>query len=561
MGRVTKLQTSFNSGVLDPRLNSRVDIKQFYQGVSVGTNVKTLPQGGIKRRDGMAYIADIGSSARLVEFAFNVTQTYLMVFTNNNIAVYKDDVFQVNITTTMTSAEVQEMNWTQSADTLIIVHESHQPQQLVRGASHILWTLSNITLSNIPTYDFGSGAEASLSATRGWPKTVTFFESRLVFGGSTEKPQSIWTSKTNDFYNLDNGTGLADEGIFVTLDTAQVNAINGIYAGRHLQVLTTGGEFYSPTSPKTPGDFVIKRQTPHGSSGLRPVSVDGATLFVDRYGTSIRELLYTYVEEAYNADSISVMAPHLLNTPVDMAAQRGTAADESNYVYVVNTDGTMAVLNSLRSQEVTAWTKWETSGTIENIAVVVDVVYFLVKRTINSTTEYYLEKADPDTYTDSNIKQTITPSVTVTGLDHLDGEECRVKADGAVLTDNTPASGSITAERSVTDVEVGLNFNPAITTMPLNMDFQTGPTLTGNKRIVRVKADMYESLGVYIEGILLPTRKFGSDLLDQTPDPYTGLKEQFLNGWTELAQVTITQQDPLPMTILSLAVEVEVSNG
>ncbi len=673
MGRVTKLQTSFNSGVLDPRLASRSDIKQFYQSVAVGTNIKTLPQGGLKRREGMAFVADIGSSARLVEFAFNVTQTYLLVFTNNNIAVYKDDVFQVNVATTITSAQAQEMNWTQSADTLIIVHEAHPPQRLVRGLSDTSWSLTDIPLTNLPQYNFGdylspsavseiqdieflgtwnngdtytltlegqttsvitydsvdattssriqtalralsntsasgitvtihapkhhratfggndsgknwdsispvvvsgagtfnlivdvngsAAAEDSISATRGWPKTATFFESRLVFGGSTQKPQSLWLSKTNDFYNFDEGTGLADEGVFITLDTDQVNAINGLYAGRHLQVLTTGGEFYVPTAPITPATFTIKRQTQFGSIGLRPVSIDGSTLFIDRYGKSARELLYTYVEEAYNADSVSVMAPHLLNTPVDMAAQRGTATDESNYVYIVNTDGTMAVLNSLRSQEVTAWTKWETSGTIENIAVVVGVVYFLVKRTINSVTKYYLEKADENTFTDSNIRQTITPSVTVTGLGHLNGEVCRVKADGAVLADNTPSGGSITAERSVTDVEVGLNFNPTITTMPLNMDFQTGPTLTGDKRIVRVKVNMYESLGLYINDILLPTRKFGSGLLDTTPEPYTGLKEQFLLGWTELAQVTITQKDPLPMTLLSLAVEVEASNG
>jgi hypothetical protein len=31
----------------------------------------------------------------------------------------------------------------------------------------------------------------------------------------------------------------------------------------------------------------------------------------------------------------------------------------------------------------------------------------------------------------------------------------------------------------------------------------------------------------------------------------------YLLGWTELAQVTITQTDPTPMTVLGLAIEVE----
>jgi len=78
-----------------------------------------------------------------------------------------------------------------------------------------------------------------------------------------------------------------------------------------------------------------------------------------------------------------------------------------------------------------------------------------------------------------------------------------------------------------------------------------------DKRIVKAQVDLFETLGIYINDVLLPTRKFGSGLLDTTPVPYTGLKETFILGWSELAQVTITQKDPLPMTLLALALEVE----
>jgi hypothetical protein len=142
-------------------------------------------------------------------------------------------------------------------------------------------------------------------------------------------------------------------------------------------------------------------------------------------------------------------------------------------------------------------------------------------------------------------------------LGHLNGEECRVKADGAVMANNTPSGGSITVERAVVDVEVGLNFNPIITTMPLNINYQGGPSLTKDKRITKVQLDVFESLGIYVDGIQIPDREFGESLLDVTPDPYTGLKEIYLLGWTELATLTITQQDPLPMTIRAIAIEVE----
>jgi hypothetical protein len=557
MPRVISLQTSFNSGVLDPRLVARTDLKHFYQGAAKAINVQSLPQGGMKRRPGLKYVSTIGAESRLAAFAFNVEQTYLMVFTNNNIAVYKDDVLQTNITTTYTTAQLFELQWTQSADTMIIVHESHAPAKLVRGSTHSSWTLSNISLSNIPQYDFGSGDENVWSSSRGYPKSVTFYQGRMWFGGSKQRPQTLWGSKTNDFYNFDFGTSLDDEGISLTLDTDQVNAITMVYAGRHLQIFTTGGEFSINDIPITPAKSSVRRQTLFGSSNIPPKSIDGATLYVDRTGKSVREFLFAYTEDAYTSGTVSLLASHLLNSPVDMDALRGSAKTDANYVYVINSDGTVAVFNSLRAQEVGGWTQWTTNGSIEAVAVVVEEVYFLVKRTINGSVKRFLEKLDPDSYTDSNVRVTLSPKgKTVTGLAHLNSEECRVRADGSIMPNATPSSGSITLSRDSEDVEVGLNYDATIETMPVNQDFQDGPILTRKKRIVRVIGNFYESLGVSVNGEYMVDRSFGM-ALGSSLTPFTGIKEMYLLGWDDLAQVTITQVDPGPMTVLGLGVEVE----
>ena len=79
---------------------------------------------------------------------------------------------------------------------------------------------------------------------------------------------------------------------------------------------------------------------------------------MDNSGVTLREFLFTFVEEAYNANPLSIMAPHLINAPVSIGVQRGSTGDEANYVYVVNGDGTMAVLNTLRSESILAWTSW-----------------------------------------------------------------------------------------------------------------------------------------------------------------------------------------------------------
>ena len=558
MPRTLNFQTNFVAGVLDPRLAARTDMQQYYQGVEEGTNVLNLPQGGMKRRPGMAYQATLAGSSRIVMFAFNVEQTYLMAFSNNNIAVYRDGVHQANVTTTYTTAQLFELNWTQSADTMIIVHPDHQPAKLVRGGSHTSWTLSNITLTNIPTFDYGSGAEAVLSASRGWPRTATFFAQRLWFGGSKSRPQTVWASVIGDFYNLNVGTGLDDDALDFTLDTDQVNAIESIYAGRHLSIFTSGGEFYMPDSPITPTKSAVQRQTQFGSSSIRPVGIDGGILFIDRPKAAVREFLFTYEEDAYTSNSKTLMASHLISTPVDMDARRGTPNEDANYVYIVNGDGTMAVFNTLRDQGIAGWTKWTTTGTIESVAVIVDDVYFSVKRTVGGGDVYYLEKADNNTYTDANKLQTLSPaSASVTGLAHLNGIVCRVRADSAIMADATPSSGGITLTRTATSVEVGMDYDTTIKTMPLNMDFQDGPILTRHKRLVRVVADVYQSLGLYVNSTLVPDRAFGSSILGTTPAAFTGIKEMHILGWDRLAQVTITQQDPQPLTLLGLAIEVE----
>ena len=556
MPRAITLQTNFNSGELDPRLGARTDVKQYYQGAATAKNVLSMPQGGLKRRPGMGYKATLASEARLAAFSFNTEQTYLMVFTNNQIEVFMDGVSQATVTTTYTTAELFELNWTQSADTMIIVHEDHQPAKLVRGSTHTSWTLSNISLTNIPTHDFGSGSEAVWSATRGWPKSVTFFGGRMWFGGSKKRPQSLWGSKTNDFYNFDMGTALDDEAIYVTLDTDQVNAITGIFSGRHLQLFTTGGEFYMPDAIITPEKSSVRRQSLFGSSSVRPKSLDGSTLFLDRTGKSIREFIYTYTEDAYTSTSTSLLASHLLSSPVDMDVSRGTSKDDANYLYLVNDNGTMAVFNMLRNQEVSGWTQWVTTGDIEAVCVVVDDVYFVTKRTINGAVVRFLEMVDVDSYTDANERST-PGSATVTGLGHLNGEECRVKADGAVMANATPSSGNITLSRSAAAVEVGLDYDTLVKTMPLNMDFANGPILMRKKRIIRVMLDVYETLGLYVDGTLLPDRALGVGILNNTPTPYTGLKDVYQMGWTELAQVEISQTDPVPMLLLGVSLEME----
>lgn len=163
MSKIIAIQNSFTSGELDPKLLSRTDLEAYQTGLTTALNVVVLPQGGIKRRPGTKFITELGGSPengiRLVPFEFNTSDAYLLAFTHNRMAVIKNGVLQTNIagsgnnylTTTITSAMLTKMCWTQSADTLIAVQEDMVPKKITR-TSDTAWTIADVTFDFNPQY-------------------------------------------------------------------------------------------------------------------------------------------------------------------------------------------------------------------------------------------------------------------------------------------------------------------------------------------------------------------------------------------------------------------------
>jgi hypothetical protein len=741
MPQAVASQTTFSAGELDPRLVSRHDYENYYKGAETLTNVVCLGQGGVKRRQGLRHIHELNEPiVRFVEFEFNITQTYLLVFAPLKMYIFKDGVLQTDINeltpnplpylvTTYTASELPNIGWTQSADTLIVTHNDHAPRKIVRGTAHNLWAISNLSLKYLPTYDFnkdydsttwkrstttapklgdsttinvlsgnpvtdehvggyfqGGGGKIRITAVNttedgqsitgkvlqefselkfnggtasingedvsleevvwtsvhGYPGVCTFHEGRLWFSNSTQLPQTLWGSVTGDFFNFDRGSARDDQAIDITLDTDSVNAILYLVSGQHLQIFTTGGEFHVPDRPIKPSNIGVLRQTRFGAlPSVRPINVDGASVFVQRNGKQVREFLFAYQENSYNSTEINLLAPHLTNNPVSMASLTGDVINEGNYIYIVNGDGTMATFITNRAEEVQAWTKFETDGMMQDVAVVEDVVYVYVARghcsivglnaaqcisydptiddpevsagdfkidtnyrisNVTGTTDwssvggpspaiigdiftatadgstlagddnsnqaheggvwtlkYHVEALTHDHYTDSSVRVKDTAAMTEVDLetDHLNGIECRVRVDGYVAESKIPVDGKITLDTPGTDVEVGLQYGVTIKTMPVNIQFASGPINTKARRILRVSAQLYESSGVSINGKALPVRNFGVNVLGTGLKTFTGIKTVPLLGYSKTTQVTITQDDPMPMTLLGLSLEVQ----
>lgn len=401
-----------------------------------------------------------------------------------------------------------------------------------------------------------SKSEAVWSFIRGWPKTCTFHEGRLYFGGSLSRPSTIWGSNVNDFFNFDKGRSRDDELIDVTLDTDQVNAIEAIFSNRSLQIFTSGAEFYVRESPVTPSNVAVIPQTNLGSKRVRPVSIDGVTLFVQRTGKSVNQFVFVNEFQSNQTISVTSLASHLIKNPKELAASRGTESTDANYVYILNDDdGTLTVFNTQVSEDVQAFTPW-LSGDIKSIAVVSDTLNLLVERVVNGSTVFYIERESLTALTDSAITSNVGGSATLTGLDHLEGETVDVKADGSFQGEFVVIGGQITITRVAQIIEAGLNYSPLIKTMPLNIGLQNGPNAASKKKITRAAINFFESNGILVNGQRLADKTIAVDQFD-APIPQTGLKRITLLGWSLEADIEITQTTPMPMTILSIGMEVK----
>lgn len=664
MARFVTMQTNFTSGELDPLLRARVDLGTTYNNaLQKATNVVCQPQGGITRRSGTKYLLSLPNSgtnsaangARLVNFEFSTDDHYMLCFTHNRMYIFKAGALVTNIngsgndylTTTIAASYLHEINWTQSADTLIMVHEDMAPVKIVRGANDASWTFSNLSFVSVPKYAFtitttspattltpsivtgkviltagvatfnashvgqyinaspqgrakivqfvsttvvnavtefpffstaviasGSwtletGYEDAWSATRGYPRSATFHQGRLFFGGSKTRPSTIWGSRVGSFFDMYPTEGFDDDAVEATLDTNTYNAITDMISSRDLQIFTIGGEFYVPQQglePITPSAFFFSSVGRSGSKpGVRVQQLESGILFIHRQGKMLSEVAYNDTQLTYVTSKISLLSGHLLKTPKRMALRRAVDTDENDLLLIVNEfDGTIVAYSLLRSQNVIAPTEWITNDSqFVEIGVDLTDIYVIVKRNINGTNQYFVEIFDHETLTDCAIKGGAVSSITAS---HLINKNVNVILDGLVQQDELvdPSTGNVPIPRdSTSSYEVGLPIVVEATTMPVDIKLQTGTRVGFKKRIVEVNAIVLDTQHMKINNIEVQFRSLDTvNMLDNPVPSFTGTKTLYgLLGYSNDAKITVTQNYPLKFTLLGLEYKIAVHQG
>lgn len=402
--------------------------------------------------------------------------------------------------------------------------------------------------------------ENVFSAANGYARSSAFDNRRLWFGGTRDLPKHMFSSKTGAFFNFDVGTALDNESIQAEIATEQVSEIRHLSSGRHLQIFTDSSNLFVPessTGQVTPGDFNPKFQTPYGCNDVVPVQLDGATLFVQDTGKVVREYLWSDVQQAYTADAVSLVSNDLLSGVSDAAVLYGHSEGPEQLAVFVNSDGTLAVYHSIRRESIAAWFPWSTSGTFESVTYLNSTVYASVKRTINSSDVYYLERFDWDTTIDSAIDATDGAGELWTGLTTLEAEDVAAVEGNIYHGSYTVSSGGITLQETAAALKVGLDFTRTITDLPVDLSLPNGDVSGMFKKVNRVVIVVNDSVNFAVEGQSFIARQVDDDL-SQAPAATDGRYEFYLLGYDRTGQITITQDAPLPLTVLGIWKEVFV---
>lgn len=413
-------------------------------------------------------------------------------------------------------------------------------------------------------WEYETGYESVWSDLRGWPSCGAFHQGRLWLGNSGSRPQTIWGSQVSDFFNFNVDTSEDDDALDLTID-AMTNSVLNIVSGRDLQIFSAGGEYYIPTetgSPITPSKSLIVKSTSHGSSSLLPVSVGGATLFIEARGKVVREFLYNELEQNFNARNVSILSSHLIRNPVSSAYRQSTENSPADYLYVVNSDGTLAVLNVARDLELEAWSLWETDGHYEEVTTLGSDVYVTVLRTINGSSVRYVEKFDDTFFMDASIKLTSEVATTTwSGLSHLEGQEINIKGEGFVLNNATVSSGTVTSSLDVQEIEAGLPYLARVKTLPIQAVVNEKSLAGDWKRLVSVNCLLNETRNIVVkhnDKRYSPAFSFfGSELLDQPVSTFSGWKKVYVSGADRNVAIEITQDYPLELELLALMVTIK----
>lgn len=429
------------------------------------------------------------------------------------------------------------------------------------------------SIAGLSTWRIGA-----FSGTTGYPRSVTFFQQRLVYGGTAEQPQSVWGSKTSSFDDFGTSVPLvADDAISLTM--AQVGEITWLTEGADLLLGTVTAARALTAANKNEGFSAtnIQQGKPAyvGTEPIQPVLAGDRPVFVSRFGLALRELAYSFDANGYAAPDISVLSEHMFRAGVRWISY---AAIPSAILWVGLDDGTFVGATYERDQQMAAYHRHAIGGDgfVEYGCVrpgaEYDELWLLVRRTVPFTpiavrtwerlsAEFEDQPAADAICLDCSQTYSGAAATSFGGLSHFARASVAALADGStegLAPISRTGTYTLPSALPASKVTIGFSYQSRAETLPIAQGFGDGSGFGRRKRIKKAIFNVLEtgqmqvkagSSSRYQDLILRPA----SAPMDSPPPLVTGDIETHIDDrWESRGVISILCDGPQPATIRSL---------
>lgn len=427
----------------------------------------------------------------------------------------------------------------------------------------------------------------AFSATTGYPSSVTIHEQRLIFGNTITQPQTIWASQTGVYTNFqpDNilykGDIDSDTSFSFTVAANSSQSIMWMASKGALLLGTTNSIFSARGSNGgiSSADINVKKEADISCAKAEPAETTNEVLFIENLGVKVHSARYDFSIDGYIVEDVGILADHIgLKSPIRQIVYQPV----NKVLWVRRADGTLATCTYIRTQEVAGWARQPLGGTspaVESLSVVTGSTYsevwMTLSRTIGGGTVRYVEclakefifgnKEDAQ-FLDSMVTYDGSPTTSVSGLSHLEGETISVLTDGATHPNVTVSGGVVTLSRSSSVVQLGYNYSSNLETPDMDGGSAVGGSQSQISRITEVGIKLFESIGVKFgfstDGLDIIPFRTASNPMDTSPALFSGYKVvKFNKGYDRSYKIYISQDQPLPLTVLQLIAKAGVSDA
>jgi len=240
-------QKSFTGGELSPALYARNDLNKYQTGAKLIKNGIIHQEGAVSNRAGLEFIGEIKDSskkARLIPFAFNTEQTYIIeagenyfrFIMNGGYIYYPDDYEEaekagqiVEIETPYSADEVSMLKYAQSADVLTLCHHNHPQMELSRN-SHYDWILDKIDFK--PNIEPPTGLTAEWTGGKEKPRDYSYLVTAVTVDGEESKRSETVTAKGEyeASWGVDEYMTISWEAVDGAAEYNIYKSLNGVFA-------------------------------------------------------------------------------------------------------------------------------------------------------------------------------------------------------------------------------------------------------------------------------------------------------------------------------------------